>query len=54
MGVIVILKIITRIDKASRPKAIQLGNREWVIIIKCINALGDAISPFIIFKAIIY
>ena len=54
MGVIVTVKVITRTDRAGRPRTIQPGNREWVTIIECINALGIAIPPLIIFKAVIY
>ena len=54
MGVIIIIRIITKTGYAGWLKTVQLGNREWVIIIECINALGGAILPLVIFKAVIY
>ena len=54
MGVIITTRVVTGTNRASRPRIIQPGNREWVIIIKYINALGGIIPPLIIFKAVIY
>jgi len=54
MGVIVTAKVVTRTDRASRPRLVQPGNQEWVTIIKAINALGVAILPLVIFEAVIY
>ena len=54
MGIIATIKVITRTDRAGRPRIVQLGNREWVIIIEYINILGGAILLLVIFKAVIY
>jgi hypothetical protein len=54
MGVIATAKVVTGTNRASRPRSVQPGNREWVTIIKAINALGVAIPPLIIFKAVIH
>jgi hypothetical protein len=51
MGVIATAKVVTRTDRAGRPRIVQPGNREWVTIIEAINALGVAIPPLIIFEA---
>ena len=54
MGIIITARVITGTDRAGRPRTVQLGNREWVIIIECINALGGAIPLLVIFKAVMY
>ena len=54
MGVIATAKVVTGTDRAGRPRTVQPGNREWVTIIECINALGDAIPLLVIFKAVIH
>ena len=54
MGIIITIKVITKTNQAGWPRTIQLGNREQVIIIKCINALGIIIPLLIIFKVVIY
>ena len=54
MGVIATAKVITGTDRAGRPRTVQPGNREWVTIIEAINALGVAIPPLIIFKAVMH
>ena len=54
MGIIITVRVITRTNRAGRPRIVQLGNWEWVIIIKCINALGGAIPPLVIFKAVMH
>ncbi|KAH5708175.1 hypothetical protein HBI81_256580 [Parastagonospora nodorum] len=43
--------VVTASERRSRPKAIQLGNREWATAIAGINALGQAIPAFLILKA---
>ena len=40
MGVIATARVVTGTDRAGQPRIIQPGNREWVTIIKCINAMG--------------
>jgi len=54
MGVITTAKVITGTNRASRPRITQPGNREWVIIIKYINALGVVIPLLIIFKVVMH
>lgn len=49
MGVTLTAKVVTGSERRSQPKAVQPGNREWVIVIQGINAQGWAIPPFIIF-----
>ena len=52
MGVISSQVVVTGSKRRNRPKAIQPGNCEWVTVIQAINAMGWAIPPFIIFKAV--
>jgi hypothetical protein len=40
MGVIATVRVVTGTNKAGQPRTIQLGNREWVTIIECINVNG--------------
>ena len=54
MGVIATAKVITGTDRASRPHTIQLGNREWVIVIEGVSSTGYLIPPLIIFKGIMH
>ncbi|KFZ19740.1 hypothetical protein V501_00529 [Pseudogymnoascus sp. VKM F-4519 (FW-2642)] len=46
MGVIATTKVVTSSEVKSRPKTIQLGNREWVSIIQGVNSYGWALLPF--------
>lgn len=50
VGVISICAVVVGPERRGRPKTVQQGNREWVSIIGSINAMGWAISPFIIFQ----
>jgi hypothetical protein len=54
MGVITTTKVVTRTDRAGRPRIVQPGNREWVTIIECINAFRGTIPPLVIFKAVMH
>jgi len=54
MGVIATAKVVTGTDRAGRPRTTQPGNREWVTIIECINALGVVIPPLVIFEAVMH
>ena len=54
MGVIATARVVTGTNRAGRPRIIQPGNREWVTIIKCINAMGGAIIPLVIFEAVMH
>lgn len=49
MGKITTQLVVTASERRSRPKAIQLGGREWVTFIAAINAAGWSIPPFLIF-----
>ncbi|KAH4354455.1 hypothetical protein HBH74_225730 [Parastagonospora nodorum] len=48
MGVAATSKVVTSADTTGRATTVQPGNREWVITIKCINASGWSIPPFVI------
>jgi hypothetical protein len=37
MGLIITTKVVIRANMPGKPHLIQLGNQEWVIIIKYIN-----------------
>jgi hypothetical protein len=37
MGLIATTRVITRAEITGRPKLLQPGQREWVIVIECIN-----------------
>lgn len=52
MGVIGTELVVTGTEKRNRPKTVQLGNREQVTVIQGVNALSQAIPPFIIFAGI--
>jgi hypothetical protein len=54
MGVIATARVVTGTDRAGRPRTVQLGNREWVTIIECINTSGFAIPLLIIFEAMMH
>jgi hypothetical protein len=49
MGKITTQLVVTGSERRGRPKAIQLGNREWVTAIAAINAAGWSVPPFLIF-----
>ncbi len=49
MGVVSTAKVVTGSERRAAPKAVQPGNREWVIVIQGVNAQGWALPPFIIF-----
>ena len=44
------IKIVTGLERRTRPTLVQPGNREWVTVIQSICAAGYAIPPFIIYK----
>jgi hypothetical protein len=50
MGVISTAMVVTSSERASRAKAKQPGNREWVTVIQGTNALGWSLPPFIVVK----
>lgn len=50
MGLIATAKVVTRAETAGRPALLQPGNREWVTAIECVNAMGWALPPCIVFK----
>jgi regulator of RNase E activity RraA len=49
MGKITTQLVVTGAERRGRLKAIQPGNREWVIVIQAINATGWITPPFLIF-----
>jgi hypothetical protein len=48
MGVAATSKVVTRLDTVGRATVVQLGNRDWVTTIECINASGWCLPPFVI------
>jgi hypothetical protein len=54
MGVAATLKVITSANTIGRATSIQLGNREWVTTIECINASGWRLLPFVILSGKLY
>jgi hypothetical protein len=50
MGLIATARVVTRAEMTGRPKLLQPGQREWVTSIECINSMGYAVPPCIIFK----
>lgn len=48
IGVAATSKVVTSSDTVGRATTIQPGNREWVTVIKCINASGWYLPPFVI------
>ena len=49
LGVISTGAVVTGSERRNRPKQVQPGNRQWATVIACINAMGWAIPPFILF-----
>jgi hypothetical protein len=49
MGVITTAKVVTAAEKA-RTNSIQPGNREWVTVIKSVQATGHLLPLLIVFK----
>ena len=48
MGVAATSKVVTSADRVGRAVVVQPGNREWATAIKCVNASGWSLPPFII------
>ncbi|EMD67605.1 hypothetical protein COCSADRAFT_34397 [Bipolaris sorokiniana ND90Pr] len=48
MGVAATSKVVTSSNRVGWAVIVQPGNREWVIVIKCVNASGWSLPPFII------
>jgi len=40
IGIICAVIVVTRADRHGRGKVVQPGNREWAIVIVCINSKG--------------
>ena len=40
IGQIISSMVVTRSDRRGKAKSVQPGNREWAIVIECINSLG--------------
>ena len=51
MGMISSQVVVIGSKRRNRRKAIQLGDREWAIVIQGVNVIGWSIPPFIILKA---
>jgi hypothetical protein len=49
MGKITTQLVVIGAERRGRPKAIQPGNREWVIVIQSVNAASWTIPPFLVF-----
>jgi hypothetical protein len=54
MGVIGTIKVVTSLERRTRPDLIQLGDRKWVTLIQSICATGYTTLPFIIYKGRIH
>ena len=50
MGLIATARVVTRAETVGRPALLQPGNHEWVTAIECVNAMGWALPPCIVFK----
>jgi hypothetical protein len=50
MGIIAIMRVVTRSEKNLRPKLIQPGNREWITVIKGVNTCGRCLPLMFILK----
>jgi len=50
MGLIATARVVTRAETVNRSALLQPGNREWVTAIECVNAMGWALPPCIVFK----
>jgi DDE superfamily endonuclease len=50
IGIISTVMMVTSSERASRAKAKQPGNREWVTVIQAVNALGWSVPPFVVIK----
>ncbi|APA15760.1 hypothetical protein SS1G_09400 [Sclerotinia sclerotiorum 1980 UF-70] len=54
IGIIVACMVVINIERNSRSKAIQSGNREWATAIICGNEEGETIPPFLIVQGQVY
>ena len=50
IGVIGSIKVVTGLERRTRPQLVQPSDREWVTVIQSICATRYAIPPFIIYK----
>jgi DDE superfamily endonuclease len=50
MGIIGSMKVVTGLERRTRPNLVQPGDREWVTVIQSICAAGYTTPPFIIYK----
>jgi hypothetical protein len=51
IGVTGSVKVVTASKRRLKPLSVQPGDREWITLIACINAMGWSIPPFFILKA---
>ena len=54
MGLTATAKVVTRAEMYGWRQVIQPGNREWVTSIECVNSMGWALPPCIIFKGSVH
>ena len=45
------VKVVTASERRRAPLSVQPGDREWITLVACINAMGWSIPPFFILKA---
>jgi hypothetical protein len=45
------VRVVTASERRLKPLSVQPGDREWITLIACINAMGWSIPPFFILKA---
>ena len=51
MGIRNCVKVVTALERRTKPIRVQQGDCKWVTLITAINAMGQAIAPYLIFKA---
>ena len=54
IGIISLIKVIIGLERRTQPNLIQLGNREWIIVIQSICATRYATLLFIIYKRCVH
>jgi hypothetical protein len=54
IGVALTSKVVTSSNTVGRVTVVQLGDREWVTGIECVNASGWRLPPFLILKGKLY
>ncbi|EMD66194.1 hypothetical protein COCSADRAFT_34769 [Bipolaris sorokiniana ND90Pr] len=54
MGVAGTLKVVISSERVGWAVVVQPGNREWVIVIECVNASGWSLLLFVILSGKVY